>query len=209
MRWILIVIFAVFAAPTSKAVTLSFESVDYGAPPSPLSFNIPSEPGTAGVYVVGATGSGGMFAIYDVVTPIFIVPVTGSLTIFPVYVADQYGDEGYLGPFFSLTGNQPQNFFPWPTCNVNEGTCGSLVAPDPITVDFTLPAYSQISFLEGTITISAVPEPSTWALLVIGFAAIGFVSYRRSSTGKRARCEADREDFCKANSDMFAFIWEN
>jgi hypothetical protein len=28
-------------------------------------------------------------------------------------------------------------------------------------------------------TISAVPEPSTWAMIILGFAGIGFLSYRR------------------------------
>jgi len=31
----------------------------------------------------------------------------------------------------------------------------------------------------GNGTISAVPEPSTWAMMVLGFAAVGFVTYRR------------------------------
>jgi hypothetical protein len=30
-----------------------------------------------------------------------------------------------------------------------------------------------------TATVPAVPEPSTWAMLLIGFAGIGFVTYRR------------------------------
>jgi hypothetical protein len=29
--------------------------------------------------------------------------------------------------------------------------------------------------------IAAFPEPSTWAMLLIGFAAIGFAGYRRRS----------------------------
>jgi hypothetical protein len=32
---------------------------------------------------------------------------------------------------------------------------------------------------DGTVT-SAVPEPSTWAMMFIGFAGLGFLSYRRS-----------------------------
>jgi PEP-CTERM motif len=32
-------------------------------------------------------------------------------------------------------------------------------------------------------TVSAVPEPSTWAMMLIGFAGIGFVVYRRSRAG--------------------------
>lgn len=31
-------------------------------------------------------------------------------------------------------------------------------------------------------TISAVPEPSTWAMMVLGFAGLGFMAYRRKQT---------------------------
>jgi PEP-CTERM motif len=30
-------------------------------------------------------------------------------------------------------------------------------------------------------TISAVPEPSTWAMMILGFAGVGFMAYRRKS----------------------------
>jgi len=33
----------------------------------------------------------------------------------------------------------------------------------------------------GTASISSVPEPSTWAMMILGFAGIGFVAYRRKS----------------------------
>jgi hypothetical protein len=29
--------------------------------------------------------------------------------------------------------------------------------------------------------VSAVPEPSTWAMMILGFAGIGFAAYRRKS----------------------------
>jgi len=29
-------------------------------------------------------------------------------------------------------------------------------------------------------TVSAVPEPSTWAMMILGFAGVGFIAYRRS-----------------------------
>jgi hypothetical protein len=31
----------------------------------------------------------------------------------------------------------------------------------------------------GTLSVSAVPEPSTWAMMILGFTALGFMSYRR------------------------------
>jgi hypothetical protein len=36
--------------------------------------------------------------------------------------------------------------------------------------------------ITGTITLnSAVPEPSTWAMMILGFCGLGFLSYRRKS----------------------------
>jgi hypothetical protein len=33
-----------------------------------------------------------------------------------------------------------------------------------------------------TVNVSAVPEPSTWAMMILGFLGIGFVTYRRKSS---------------------------
>lgn len=37
------------------------------------------------------------------------------------------------------------------------------------------------AFLGGSISVSAVPEPSTWAMMVLGFFGLGFLGYRRKS----------------------------
>jgi hypothetical protein len=34
---------------------------------------------------------------------------------------------------------------------------------------------------EGVAGVSAVPEPSTWAMMILGFAGVGFMAYRRKS----------------------------
>jgi hypothetical protein len=31
-------------------------------------------------------------------------------------------------------------------------------------------------------SVSAVPEPSTWAMLIFGFAGLGFIAYRRKNS---------------------------
>ena len=53
-------------------------------------------------------------------------------------------------------------------CTASDGLCGN----NP----------SNLSFA-GTVTdvASAVPEPSTWAMVLLGFAGVGFMSYRRKS----------------------------
>lgn len=33
----------------------------------------------------------------------------------------------------------------------------------------------------GTVTITAVPEPSTWAMMILGFLGVGFMAYRRKN----------------------------
>ena len=40
--------------------------------------------------------------------------------------------------------------------------------------------YSVVGTDLGTFALaSAVPEPSTWAMMIIGFCGVGFMAYRR------------------------------
>jgi hypothetical protein len=49
-----------------------------------------------------------------------------------------------------------------------------------ITFDATmLQDIKQLS-----LNVSAVPEPSTWAMMILGFVGIGFLTYRRNSGAK-------------------------
>ena len=41
---------------------------------------------------------------------------------------------------------------------------------------------SSINFLEGTTTSSPVPEPSTWAMMLLGFAGLAFAGLRSRKT---------------------------
>jgi hypothetical protein len=44
--------------------------------------------------------------------------------------------------------------------------------PSPYTLDFS-PGIGN--------SVDAVPEPSTWAMMILGFAGLGFMAYRRKS----------------------------
>ena len=48
--------------------------------------------------------------------------------------------------------------------------------------DLTFP-YSDFNYFDHAFvyTVAAVPEPSTWAMMVLGFAALGSLGYRRQS----------------------------
>lgn len=50
-------------------------------------------------------------------------------------------------------------------------------APFKFTGTYTLGDVSG----SGTFQVGAVPEPSTWALMILGFAGLGFIAYRRRS----------------------------
>lgn len=38
-----------------------------------------------------------------------------------------------------------------------------------------------VLFDQVSVSVSAVPEPSTWAMMILGFAGVGFMAYRRKS----------------------------
>jgi hypothetical protein len=61
----------------------------------------------------------------------------------------------------------------------------STATGDKYTLDFTYansPLNAPSGLLVTTNAISsAVPEPSTWAMMILGFAGIGFMAYRRKS----------------------------
>jgi len=51
------------------------------------------------------------------------------------------------------------------------------------TITFTTPEYeSWYAFTVG----SAVPEPSTWAMMMLGFAGLGYGAFRRNAKAKVA-----------------------
>jgi hypothetical protein len=47
------------------------------------------------------------------------------------------------------------------------------------------PSWTSVNYRDATFsaTISAVPEPSTWAMIILGFASVGFLAYRRKQEG--------------------------
>jgi PEP-CTERM motif len=95
-----------------------------------------------------------------------------------------------------FAGQSPINFVGTPSAaflyiNNAGGTIGGLVddiAPGTQSSEFfygATPASTYTFYLTNsdgvTTTISSVPEPSTWAMLILGFAGIGFMAYRRKN----------------------------
>jgi hypothetical protein len=45
-------------------------------------------------------------------------------------------------------------------------------------------ALNPVNSLSFDFSIFVVPEPSTWAMMLLGFAGLGFVGYRRTPRAK-------------------------
>jgi PEP-CTERM motif len=52
---------------------------------------------------------------------------------------------------------------------------------DDILTDNTGAYVIVVTQLDPAVVAPAVPEPSTWAMMILGFAGIGFMAYRRKS----------------------------
>jgi hypothetical protein len=87
---------------------------------------------------------------------------------------------GLTAPFGSLVGTIGGGGF------FLIGTSFSGVAPtsgELLLYYFDSNNFDNTQFVTATVTtgVSAVPEPSTWAMMILGFAGVGFMAYRRKS----------------------------
>ncbi len=66
--------------------------------------------------------------------------------------------------------------------NIYNGIAGSTTNYDP-NGDTLANSSNNYGGTVGTFNLTAVPEPSTWAMMLAGFVAIGFAGYRGSRKG--------------------------
>ncbi|MGA7015652.1 MAG: PEPxxWA-CTERM sorting domain-containing protein, partial [Pseudolabrys sp.] len=104
----------------------------------------------------------------------------------------------------ALTGTQPENLIVGANPNPNNGfdnfnpyINGTGTFSFTCTGCTTASTLSDVAISFGTngfsvpATVSAVPEPSTWAMMILGFFGIGFMAYRRGGQTPALRL-ADR-----------------
>jgi hypothetical protein len=84
---------------------------------------------------------------------------------------------GFFEDDFTVDANG-QNFFTVTAINDQFIRTISLTATD----DAVFEDVRQVR-LGGSAIAPAVPEPSTWAMMILGFAGVGFMAYRRRSNG--------------------------
>jgi PEP-CTERM motif len=80
----------------------------------------------------------------------------------------------YSGLLFTTSGNPGGYWNLWST------------APGNYSLFESAGSYNYPIQESGTLSVAAAPEPSTWAMLALGFAALGFVGRRRQHTGRLA-----------------------
>lgn len=91
-----------------------------------------------------------------------------------------------LDPKTAFTGNKPDGgSFYQNSENLGFSVFGPLNfnpnASGIYTIDLKLFSADNRQLGDVSIQVNAVPEPSTWAMLILGFAGIGFMAYRRKS----------------------------
>lgn len=125
----------------------------------------------SGLFAVGSGGTfiTGNFMTDNAVTQIFVTDLSNKNAISTIYSGAAIGGFNNGGtPFsFNLAAGTYQLSFVVENFAQNGGN------PSSLDVAFT-----------GLSGVSAVPEPSTWAMMMLGFLGIGFMAYRRKPTAR-------------------------
>jgi hypothetical protein len=131
----------------------------------------------------------GGISVYNIATGAFITSYSGNGHgpdgtgviaggIFDGFIVVNNND-GTVGLINPTTGIE--------TIIASGGSRGDYVSPDTSNGTLFLSQNELVDRLGCgpgcAIGVSAVPEPSTWAMLLLGFAGIGFMAYRRSHKG--------------------------
>jgi hypothetical protein len=53
-------------------------------------------------------------------------------------------------------------------------------------VTLSNPSFKVFASVETAVVIGEAPKPSTWAMMLLGFASLGYVGYRRRGVPARA-----------------------
>ena len=199
---------ATFVAPAANATVFIGESTDGGAITQigTSGANSASASGTFGNFtasVVGnstppdylfsnaigaATSTGGTLSLYVTATgltqsaeQLFLSGFSSNNLLAGFSVTEQtFLDTGNGGNnLFSTSGSLlgSQNFTNFGAVQ-QTANLGAITGPFSITEVYTITATGPGTF-NATIDVSAVPEASTWAMLILGFLGVGFAGYRR------------------------------
>jgi hypothetical protein len=171
---------------TTFSVQLNYDGTDHYAPPPTLtaaSYNDLAgfNPSAGYTFSFGAfsppDGYLGIifFTLTDLTTDTVAYSASTenlSTTSFTVPGSDFRAGNSYVEELVFSTRDEVAN----PTCNGPDGQCPSLG-------EIGWDSRTEVFFTTGT---GAVPEPSTWAMLLIGFGGLGYAAYQRQAKAKTA-----------------------
>nr|WP_108515001.1 PEPxxWA-CTERM sorting domain-containing protein [Bradyrhizobium algeriense] len=103
-----------------------------------------------------------------------LLTITGPGGTFAVDPTTYFGDNKPDGGSF-YQNSENLGFSIFPGLNFNPNASGIY------TIDLKLFGENDQLLGDVSIQVNAVPEPSTWAMLILGFAGIGFMAYRQKS----------------------------
>ena len=130
-----------------------------GTPTDTITF---SHAVTNPVFAIWSLGQGGVDASFNFINAPFTIQAGGPSAEYAGQTITSSGDVVY-----GVEGNGTIQF---------NGTFTQ--------ISWTNPVYEHwYGFTVG----SAVPEPSTWAMMILGFLGIGFLAYRRKQNGPQLR----------------------
>jgi hypothetical protein len=106
--------------------------------------------------------------------------VTGSLDAFSSNLGPTYGTFVFLnssGVGGLIIGDNCNSLF----CSASSGSLQAFLVVPQVFAAYSTATNLFESSTGGATLASAVPEPSTWAMMILGFAGVGFMAYRRKS----------------------------
>jgi hypothetical protein len=174
--------------PNQRATSQSSGSANYDH--GRLSVRIPS----LGLFGLALSRSGGYMQLSSFLSAqqFFVGDNSGSNTFSSkIGLPDPISfDTLYFGPSMLSTINLPTSNLDWTFANLSfEFLDANDDTERQVLLTFTprtAPAEPAFELSQNSGGSGAVPEPSTWAMMVLGFAGLGFAGYRAARTKKTA-----------------------
>jgi hypothetical protein len=166
------------AATVSLALTLSAEAKVYD-----WSYSLTNGQGSgSGTFDAGAT------------LPALITDATGTISSDPGFGVGPFtvtGISGYAGAdntIYALGFDDNQASLGGISLATSAGDINIfyLNGAPGVTNSVQNPGGGLVSLYAADLSVAAVPEPSTWAIMLLGFTGLGFAGYRRERTGRAA-----------------------
>jgi hypothetical protein len=110
------------------------------------------------------------------------------------YIVDDLYAVDYYGLYLTTFGTREINIYAGTAAAGPDGYVSETISAGQGPKSAYVGIYDPSSGIDaqefGTLTITGVPEPSTWAMMLLGFAGLGFAGYRKAKSGTAAFASA-------------------